>query len=139
MMAFIGFPLLLISFAIYNIIAFLMPGVSWTATLFSVQLISTETLSLSGGDLLIAVSMLFLFLEIVKWGRLGARFIVDHLLAVLLFIVMLIEFLVVRQAATPTFFLLLVLSFVDVIGGFSVTIRSAQRQVTIESEHAPAA
>ena len=26
----LGFPLLLIPFAIYNIIAFLMPGVSWT-------------------------------------------------------------------------------------------------------------
>ena len=29
----IGFPLLLIPFAIYNMIAFLMPGVSWTDTL----------------------------------------------------------------------------------------------------------
>ena len=26
----IGFPLLVIPFAIYNMIAFLMPGVSWT-------------------------------------------------------------------------------------------------------------
>ena len=30
-MSMLGFPLLLIPFAIYNIIAFLMPGVSWTA------------------------------------------------------------------------------------------------------------
>ena len=29
----LGFPLLLIPFAIYNIIAFLMPGVSWTGAL----------------------------------------------------------------------------------------------------------
>ena len=28
-MSLIGFPLLLIPFAIYNIIAFLMPGVTW--------------------------------------------------------------------------------------------------------------
>jgi len=27
----IGFPLLLIPFAIYNMVAFLTPGVSWTA------------------------------------------------------------------------------------------------------------
>ena len=29
-MSVLGFPLLLIPFAIYNIIAFLMPGVGWT-------------------------------------------------------------------------------------------------------------
>ena len=34
----IGFPLLLIPFAIYNMIAFLTPGVSWTAPIYSVPL-----------------------------------------------------------------------------------------------------
>ena len=45
---------------------------------------------------------------------------------------MLVEFLLVQQAATSTFFLLLVISFVDVIGGFIVTLRTAQRDITIE-------
>ena len=31
----IGFPLLLIPFAIYNMIAFLTPGVSWTGAIYS--------------------------------------------------------------------------------------------------------
>ena len=36
----LGFPLLLIPFAIYNIIAFLMPGVSWTGTIATVRMVS---------------------------------------------------------------------------------------------------
>ena len=45
---------------------------------------------------------------------------------------MLIEFILIKQAATATFFLLLVISFFDVLGGFVVTLRSAQRDVTVE-------
>ena len=38
----IGFPLLVIPFAIYNMIAFLTPGVNWTDTITSVQLMSGQ-------------------------------------------------------------------------------------------------
>jgi len=38
----------------------------------------------------------------------------------------------VKQTATGTFFLLLVISFIDVIAGFAVTLRSAQRDLTVE-------
>ena len=41
---------------------------------------------------------------------------------------MLAEFLLVKQAASATFFLLLVMSFVDVVGGFTLSLRSARRQ-----------
>ena len=37
----LGFPLLLVPFAIYNIIAFLMPGVSWTGTVSTVHMGNT--------------------------------------------------------------------------------------------------
>ena len=56
----------------------------------------------------------------------------DHLLSTVLFIVMLVEFLLLRQAATGTFFLMMMISFLDVIGGFSVSIRTAQRDIEIE-------
>ena len=45
---------------------------------------------------------------------------------------LLIEFMLVKQAATATFFLLLVVSFFDVLGGFAVTLRSVQRDITVE-------
>jgi hypothetical protein len=68
----------------------------------------------------------------MKSTRIGIRTVVDHALSLLLFLGMMIEFLLVRQAATAAFFLLLVISFVDVLGGFAVTLRSAQRDLTVE-------
>jgi hypothetical protein len=128
----LGFPLLLIPFAIYNIIAFVMPAVSFSAGLFKVPMLSKQELAVSLGDVLVIFAILVLFVEIVKATRLGSRAIIDHVLSLILFIAMLGEFMIVPQAATSTFLLLVTLSFVDVIGGFSVTIRSSQRDIALE-------
>ena len=132
----IGFPLLLVPFAIYNIIAFLMPGVSWSSTLTTVHLASGADWTMSAGDMLITLAVLLLFGEVMKSTRIGMRTVVDHGLSLILFLGMLVEFLLVKQAASATFFLLLVIGFIDVIGGFAVTLRSAQRDLTVEGvEH----
>ena len=135
-MSLIGIPLLLIPFAIYNIIAFLMPGVSWTGALTTVHMVSGGDWSMSVGDILITLAILLLFGEMMKSTRIGIRTVVDHALSLVLFLGIMVEFLLVQQAATATFFLLLVISFIDVIGGFAVTLRSAQRDLTVEGvEH----
>jgi hypothetical protein len=128
----VGFPLLLISFAIYNIVAFLMPGVSWGGVLATVHMVSKADWTMTAGDMLIALGILLLFGEMLKSTRIGIRTVVDHGLSLILFLGMLVEFLLVPQAATSTFCLLLVLSFVDVLGGFAVTLRTAQRDLTVE-------
>jgi hypothetical protein len=131
-MSLIGFPLLLIPFAIYNIVAFLMPGVSWTSALTNVHMVSGGEWTMSTGDILITLSILLLTGEVLKSTRIGIRTVVDHGLSLVLFLAMLVEFLLVKQAASGTFFLMLVISFVDVLGGFAVTLRSAQRDLTVE-------
>jgi len=128
----LGFPLLLVTFAIYNIIAFLMPGVSWAGAAFTVHMMSGADWTMSVSDLLVALAILLLFGEVMKSTRIGVRTVVDHALSLILFLGMLVEFLLVKQAATGTFFLLLVISFIDVLGGFAVTLRSAQRDLTVE-------
>jgi hypothetical protein len=91
---------------------------------------------MSAGDMLIVLAVLLLFGEVMKSTRIGMRTVVDHGLSLILFLGMLVEFLLVKQAASATFFLLLVISFIDVIGGFAVTLRSAQRDLTVEGvEH----
>jgi len=132
-MALIGFPLLLIPFAIYNIVAFLMPGVGFTASITHVQLSSGAAWDVTFGDLLIAIAILLLLLELIKAARMGRRSIVDHGLALLLFIGITAEFILVRQAATSTFFLLAVISFVDAFGGFAFALRPKQRAMVIEA------
>ncbi len=56
-----------------------------------------------------------LFGEIMKSTRIGIRTVIDHALSLILFLGMLVEFLLVKQTASATFFLLLVISFVDVL------------------------
>jgi hypothetical protein len=128
----LGFPLLLVPFAIYNIVAFLMPGLSWTGAWSRVHLISGADWTMSAGDMLIGLAVLVLFGEVMKSTRIGVRTVVDHGLSLILFLGMLVEFLLVPQAGSATFFLLLVISFVDVLGGFAVTLRTAQRDLTVE-------
>lgn len=128
----IGFPLLIVPFAIYNIVAFLfrLPLVD---TLFTIRMISGGEWNVSFSDILLTIGLLLLFVEILKSTRTGNRAIMDHILSFVLFIVMLGEFMIIRVAATSTFFLLMVMSVVDVLAGFSVTIRAAQRDIGIES------
>jgi len=128
----LGFPLLLIPFAVYNIIAFLMPGVTWTGVVTTVHMVSGADWTMSAGDILVALAIILLCGEVMKSTRIGIRTVIDHSLSLILFLGMLVEFILVKQAATATFFLLLVVSFIDVIGGFAVTLRSAQRDLTVE-------
>jgi hypothetical protein len=128
----LGFPLLLIPFAIYNIIAFLMPGVAWSSVVSTVHMMSGVDWTMTTGDVLVALAILLLCGEVMKSSRVSRRTIIDHALSLILFLGMLIEFILVKQAATATFFLLLVVGFIDVLGGFAVTLRSAQRDLTVE-------
>ncbi len=130
----LGFPLLLIPFDIYNIIAFLTPGVGWTSPLTTVHMMSGRDWVLNLEDIIVALAIILLAVEITKATRIGLRTIIDHVLAMALFIAMLIEFLLVQQAGTSTFFLLTMISLVDVLVGFTVTVRTSQRQVEIEAE-----
>ena len=67
----LGFPLLLIPFAIYNIIAFLMPGVSWTGTIATVRMVSDADWTMSAGDILVACAIVLLCGEIIKSTQIG--------------------------------------------------------------------
>src|SRR3981189_1169404 len=114
----IGFPLLVLPFAIYNSIAFLLPGVEWSREMVAIRLMSGADWSLTPGDLLVAGAIVILFFEMLKSTRLATRSVVDHLLAALLFGAMIAEFLLVRQGASGTFFLLFVHPLAGGVGGF---------------------
>jgi hypothetical protein len=128
----LGFPLLLIPFAIYNMIVFLTPGVGWTSPLTTVHMMSGQDWVLTWEDVLLAFAIFLLWVELIKSARIGARGAVDHILAVALFVVMLIEFLLVQKAATSTFFLLMAIALVDALAGFVVGMRTAGRQIEVE-------
>ena len=129
------FPLLLIPFLLYNVFAFLIFG-DWEAgfaraTIFSVPMVSGAAFELTVSASIILMALVLLGFEVIKATRLGGTTITDHLFATVLLIVMLIEFLLVAQAATSTFFVLMVIAAVDLICGFAVSLKSATRDVTV--------
>jgi hypothetical protein len=132
-----GVPLLIIPLAIYNILAFLIPGFVWMDEIAHFRMKSAGEWGVTSGDIMIAGSILTLAVEMMRAGRAG-RSIVDHMLSTLVFIGMMVEFVLVKEAASTTFFLLLLISFVDVTGGFAMGVRRSHREVPAEAENAPA-
>jgi hypothetical protein len=128
-------PLLLIPFILYNIAMFGafggggIEGLKTTVT--SVKMMSGATWTMSLGDLFIVISLVILFLEIFKATRRSSVALLDHLFSMALFVVFLVEFLLVQGAATQIFFILMLITLVDVIAGFTVSIKSASRDVAI--------
>jgi hypothetical protein len=91
----------------------------------------TETVHwvVSFGDLLVLLSLLLLFIELLKSTSTGTAAIFNHALSMLVFIVCLVEFLLAPAFATSVFFTILVMSLLDVLAGVVVTIVSARRDV----------
>ena len=131
----LGFPLLIIPFTIYNIVAFILsaPDTIWTTDAYSVTMTSGQIWKLTWEDIIVAGSIFLIWIEVIKSTQIGIRAIVDHVLSMLLFVAMLVEFLLVKAAGTSTFFLLMVIAIVDVLAGFIISIRSSQRQVQVEN------
>jgi hypothetical protein len=123
-------PLLVIPFILYNLGLAGDQGLAlWQQTLFTVPMMSGGAWTMTWGDGLILLAIFLLFIEIMKSTRTSNRSIIDHLLSTFVFVAFLVEFLLVRDAATSLFFTLMMFALLDVLAGFSVTIRSAGRDV----------
>ena len=116
----IGFPLLLIPLAIYNIIVLLMPGVSFTDPLVRLTLVSGAEWSVTLSDLLLVLGILMLMLEVFKGARPGAKYLTDHLLSLILFGAAAAEFVLWPKFGTSTYFLLVLLALTDFLSGVAL-------------------
>jgi hypothetical protein len=128
----LGFPLMLLPAAVYHIFALLFGVSEWNAAVASIHMVSGVDWVVSYGDLVVIGALILLFVEIFKATRTSSRSIVDHLLSMAVFVVMLIEFILWAPFATSTYAILIVISLIDVVGGFTITIRTAQRDLALE-------
>ena len=122
-MSMVGFPLLLIPLAIYNIIAFLMRDVSFVVPLFTVPLTSGTAWPVTLSDILVALGILLLLLEVIKGARPGAKYLTDHLLSLVVFGGAAAEFVMLLPFGTSTYFLLTLLALVDFLSGIALRTR----------------
>ncbi|MET0182085.1 MAG: hypothetical protein ABW199_04275 [Caulobacterales bacterium] len=145
------FPLILIPVLIYNILAFGSTVAGTTgrdvrANLanewFSVPMASQEPgvagvlqtvhWVVTSGDMLVLIALVLLFVELLKSTSTGTSAIFNHALSMLVFIICLVEFLLHPAFATTPFFLIMIMSLLDVLAGVVVTIVSARRDVEFD-------
>jgi hypothetical protein len=119
----VGFPLLLIPLAIYNIIAVLMPAVAFNGPLFKLTLLSGLEWQVTLSDVLIALGILLLMFEVIKGARPGAKYLTDHLLSLIVFGAAAAEFLLWPEFGTSTYFLLTALALADFLSGVALRTR----------------
>src|SRR6202790_4505261 len=122
-MSMVGFPLLLIPLAVYNIIVFLMPGVTLAEPLLRLTLMSGAEWQVNLSDILLALGIVLLLLEVIKGARPGAKFLTDHLLSLIVTGAAAAEFLLWPRFGTSTYFLLALLALADFLSGIALRAR----------------
>jgi hypothetical protein len=103
--------------------AFLMPGVSLAEPLLTLTLMSGAQWPVTLSDILLALGILLLLLEVMKGARPGAKYFTDHLLSLIVFGAAGAEFLLWPKFGTSTYFLLSLLSLVDFLSGLALRTR----------------
>ena len=134
----IAIPLLVVPVVIYNLVillggsapdAVLGPASVLSEVLVRVPMTSGAVWSISIGDLILFLSLILLFVELLKSTSSQRVAIVNHALSMLLFVVCLVEFLLLPGFAGSVFFLILTMVLLDVLAGFIVTIIASRRDL----------
>ena len=134
-------PLLVLSFIVYNLVV--LSGGNIPADeilrkpLFEIPMFrggGNVRWVFSKGDLIILLTMILLFFELIKATYTASSSLLDHGLLMVVFIACLVEFLLIPQAATSVFFFVLIAALIDVVAGFSIGIRTARRDFNIGSD-----
>ena len=146
------FPLLVIPVVLYNLLAMAFGGpvqdidasgqliqsqAAPMASLLNERFLGLPMISgvewvLTKGDAIVLLAVTFLFLEILKSTSTGTATIINHGISLLLFIICLVQFLLMPNFATSTFFILMSMTLLDVLAGVIVTIVSARRDFGVD-------
>lgn len=120
-------------FAINGVLILGEPG-ALAGGVFSLGLVSGATWTATLGDLFVGLGLLALYVELFKSTRTTAKSVIDHTLSLLVFVAFLVEFLVFARAGNSTFVILGLMSLLDVIAGFTITIFAARRDMAFGDE-----
>ena len=132
-----AFPLLLLPVAIYNLAVLAVMGglksataqAHWAEPMMTAPMPTGGRWTLSYADMLVFVSLVLLFIELLKSTTSRRTAIINHSLSMILFIVCLVEFLLFAGFSTSAFFLLTTMVLLDVLAGFIVTLASSRREI----------
>jgi hypothetical protein len=133
----IALPLLLIPVVLYNLVILFgasggglaLADQTLREPMFSIPMTSGAAWNVGVGDLILFLSLILLFFELLKSTSSQKVAIVNHALSMILLVGCLVEFLLIRGFATSTFFLIVTMVMLDVLAGFIVTIISARKDL----------
>lgn len=122
-------PLFAVLLVLYIIIMMFNPSYFGTGAkgLFEVTLISGASWQPTIGDIFVLLGVVILYVEIFKATRTSASSIIEHGISMLVFLIYFIMFIAVEAAGTSTFLILTMMSLLDVVAGFTVSISAARR------------
>jgi hypothetical protein len=100
-------------------------------SLFTLTLPSGKPWGPTWSSLFLLLGVLILYIELVKSTKTGSITLIEHALSMVVFIACLMEFILVPQAGTSTFLILTLMSLLDVVAGFTITVASARRDFTM--------
>ncbi len=129
-------PLIIFAFIAYNIVVLFGQSIPAHEVLakpiFTVPMMRGNVKwPFTLGDMLILITMILLFIELIKSTYTSSMQMIDHGLSMLVFIACLVEFLLVDRAATSVFFFIMVAALIDVVAGAMIGIRTARRDLNI--------
>jgi hypothetical protein len=127
-------PLLVLAFVLYNAVVMSLGLEALGKEIFHVRLLSGGDWIFTWGDFILLVTLVLLFIEIVKSTFTTTSTLIDHALSMVVFMAVGAEFLTVPQAATSVFLLILIATLIDVIGGYTIGIRVARRDLNIGAD-----
>jgi len=102
--------------------------------LFKLHMVSGADWVFRTSDLITIITMMALFVELIKSTYTSSSQMIDHGLSMLVFILCLICFLLVPKATSSVFFLIMIAALVDVVAGALIGIRTARRDLNIGGE-----
>ena len=80
---------------------------------------------------IILLGLVALFIELFKSTRTSSVSIVDHILSTFVLVGFMVSWLIFEWSGNSVFLILTVMSFLDVIAGFTITISSARRDLSL--------
>lgn len=107
---------------------------SLPSVLFDIGLPSEARWLLTIGDLILMIGLILLFAEIVKATRTSRITIADHALSLVTFIICLMLFLLMPRCGTSVFFMIMWMTVIDVIAGFTVSLTGARRDIDLGAQ-----
>ncbi len=133
------FPLLALVVIAFNVVVFgggFLFGVEDAQTPFdqvigSWSLMSGDTWTITLGNLFVIASLLLLFFEIYKSTRTDQTSIMNHGLSLVVFIACILEFITLNGFGNSTFFLIMAMTLLDVVAGYTITISTARRDLGV--------